>query len=278
LTQARAIETRARVLHAAAVLFDEKGYEATTLNDIVKGSGMTKGAVYHHFSSKAAIAVEIVRHLFDGWPPMLAAIRSGPGDPLEQLIRISFALARSYREDQLVRAAVRLSATREIVDDTLPQPFVGWERMASDMLQAAAAEGVVSPAVSCDAMGRLIVAGFFGAQHVSDVLDRRGDLDERLLVMWETLLPRARGDPANQRAGASVPRPAPQACGGMTGGRDTRPFPRRGRPASELCYTLRAWTTGIRTVPTARRPRRPPDTGDASGDSCWFSPESQHWR
>src|SRR5687767_2147297 len=152
--QARAVETRERVLQAAAVLFDDKGYEATTLNDIVERSGMTKGAVYFHFSSKSAIAVEIVRHLFDSWQPLLADIQAGPGSSLDQLIRVSFELARIYREDDLVRAAVRLSSTREIIDPSLPQPYVGWERLATDMLRAAAEEGVVSPTVSVEDMGR----------------------------------------------------------------------------------------------------------------------------
>lgn len=45
-----------RILDVAQRLFLEKGYDQTTIQDIVDGlKGMTKGAVYHHFKSKEEI-------------------------------------------------------------------------------------------------------------------------------------------------------------------------------------------------------------------------------
>lgn len=49
-------ETAARILDVAMALFLEKGYEKTTIQDIVDGlDGLTKGAIYHHFKSKEEI-------------------------------------------------------------------------------------------------------------------------------------------------------------------------------------------------------------------------------
>ena len=49
-------QTMERILDAAQRLFLEKGYEATTIQDIVDElGGLTKGAIYHHFKSKADI-------------------------------------------------------------------------------------------------------------------------------------------------------------------------------------------------------------------------------
>ena len=49
-------ETVARILDAAQRLFLEKGYDQTTIQDIVDQlGGLTKGAVYHHFKSKEEI-------------------------------------------------------------------------------------------------------------------------------------------------------------------------------------------------------------------------------
>ena len=48
--------TEERILDVAQQLFLEKGYENTTIQDIVDGlGGLTKGAVYHHFKSKEEI-------------------------------------------------------------------------------------------------------------------------------------------------------------------------------------------------------------------------------
>ena len=48
--------TEERILEAAQRLFLEKGYDNTTIQDIVDQlGGLTKGAVYHHFKSKEEI-------------------------------------------------------------------------------------------------------------------------------------------------------------------------------------------------------------------------------
>ena len=46
-------ETVEKILRVSLKLFQEKGYEATTIQDIVDALGMSKGAIYHHFKSKA---------------------------------------------------------------------------------------------------------------------------------------------------------------------------------------------------------------------------------
>ena len=45
-------QTVEKILNAAAALFAEKGYAHTTLQDIIDATGLSKGAVYHHFQSK----------------------------------------------------------------------------------------------------------------------------------------------------------------------------------------------------------------------------------
>jgi AcrR family transcriptional regulator len=51
----RSEATIARLLEAARELFVHDGYEATSLEDIAAAAEVTKGAVYHHFSSKQAL-------------------------------------------------------------------------------------------------------------------------------------------------------------------------------------------------------------------------------
>lgn len=57
--------TEARILDAAQRLFLEKGYEQTTIQDIVAALGdLTKGAVYHHFKSKEEILSAVCDRMF----------------------------------------------------------------------------------------------------------------------------------------------------------------------------------------------------------------------
>ena len=58
-------ETVEKILSAAGRLFLEKGYEQTTIQDIVDNlDGLTKGAVYHHFKSKAEIMDALCDRMF----------------------------------------------------------------------------------------------------------------------------------------------------------------------------------------------------------------------
>ena len=55
-----------KILDAAQVLFLKKGYDNTTIQDIVDElGGLTKGAVYHHFKSKEEIIGEVVRRVLE---------------------------------------------------------------------------------------------------------------------------------------------------------------------------------------------------------------------
>lgn len=58
-------QTLEKILNVAQKLFMEKGFEQTTIQDIVDGlEGMTRGAVYHHFKSKDEIMEALINRMF----------------------------------------------------------------------------------------------------------------------------------------------------------------------------------------------------------------------
>ena len=58
-TKEDAAATRALILEQATVLFEEKGYAATTLDEIAAAAGVTKGAIFHHFKNKKDLFTDI---------------------------------------------------------------------------------------------------------------------------------------------------------------------------------------------------------------------------
>lgn len=69
--------TRQRILEVAAKLFLEKGYEKTTMRDIVEQVNMSKGAIYHHFKSKEEIIKEVYRMQEEQMQSQLSDIQEG---------------------------------------------------------------------------------------------------------------------------------------------------------------------------------------------------------
>jgi AcrR family transcriptional regulator len=54
------VATRERILHAALTVFARKGYHKALVDDIVRASRTSKGAVYHHFPNKEALFLSLV--------------------------------------------------------------------------------------------------------------------------------------------------------------------------------------------------------------------------
>ncbi|GFZ82929.1 hypothetical protein GCM10008018_31110 [Paenibacillus marchantiophytorum] len=54
--------TKLRIIEKSAVLFNNKGYTGTTMQDIIDVTGLTKGAIYRNFASKDEIAIEAFQY------------------------------------------------------------------------------------------------------------------------------------------------------------------------------------------------------------------------
>jgi AcrR family transcriptional regulator len=59
------VEPRQEILRAAARLFQQQGYDATSMNDVAGALKLSKGGLYHHFQSKDEILFHIMSHAMD---------------------------------------------------------------------------------------------------------------------------------------------------------------------------------------------------------------------
>ncbi|MEE1929230.1 TetR/AcrR family transcriptional regulator [Streptomyces sp. TRM 70351] len=75
-----------RLLATATRLFADQGYDRTSVQEIVEGAGVTKGALYHYFGSKDDLLHEIYARLLRLQQERLDAVASG-GGPVEQRLR-----------------------------------------------------------------------------------------------------------------------------------------------------------------------------------------------
>src|SRR5215469_9624394 len=80
-------ESKTRLLDAALRVIRTKGYAATTVDDICRAAGVTKGSFFHHFKSKDELALAAIQH----WESTTEALFAGapyhePSDPLERLL------------------------------------------------------------------------------------------------------------------------------------------------------------------------------------------------
>lgn len=103
-------ETINQILTAALNLFIQKGYEQTSIQDIINElGGLTKGAIYHHFKSKEEILEAVTDHLFKGVDEMLSGVRDDNSlNGLEKLRKISRVSLDNPAQDELASVAPNL--------------------------------------------------------------------------------------------------------------------------------------------------------------------------
>lgn len=125
---------------------------------------------------------------FATWPDLIARHRQSGVSALERLVALSFTVARAFRDDVVVRAGSRLWMERKAIDAPLPTPFVGWIDAVTALLEEARADGSLRADVCARSAAHGIVCAFFGLHTVSDALDRREHIEERLHDLWLLLL------------------------------------------------------------------------------------------
>lgn len=121
--------TEQRILDASLKLFLEKGYEHTTIQDIIDELGdLTKSAIYHHFKSKSDIIEAVMNQLYSGQEKDYEDILNGPGTGLEKLRKLLIVSIKSPGNQMMINAAPHIMKNPrfltkqlfESLDNTVP--------------------------------------------------------------------------------------------------------------------------------------------------------------
>lgn len=102
-------QTVEKILDAAESLFAQKGYTHTTLQDVIDATGLSKGAVYHHFRSKEEIAAKVGDRIGAQVTVQLARIRDDASMTGLQKLQAVFAVSlRPQRQQQILHVLPHL--------------------------------------------------------------------------------------------------------------------------------------------------------------------------
>ncbi|MFD9248154.1 ScbR family autoregulator-binding transcription factor [Streptomyces sp. NPDC059556] len=181
--QARAIRTRRAILESAAAVFAERGYERTTIGEILVRAGVTKGALYFHFASKEDLALGVLDAQMLDEPLTPQPVK------LQELVDQGFLLAHRLQRDPLVRASVALALDSGATGVDRAAPFKAWIDQVSEVLTVAKARGELLVHVDVTDTAELFSGAFAGIQTMSQILCDRKDLTHRVLVLLRHVLP-----------------------------------------------------------------------------------------
>jgi len=144
------------LLDIAVAVFNERGYDATSMDELAARLGITKSAIYHHVSSK----VELLRLALDRALDALFAVTEEPGatsgpaiDRLEHVVRGSVRVLTEQLPFVTLLLRVRGNSP---VEEAALRRRREFDRIVTDLVRAAEEEGDVRPDVDPAVTSRLL--------------------------------------------------------------------------------------------------------------------------
>ncbi|MFI9276213.1 ScbR family autoregulator-binding transcription factor [Kitasatospora sp. NPDC052896] len=211
--QSRAWKTRFALTTAAARAFGAHGYESTSVQEILRAAGLTKGAFYFHFSSKEELASCIVGMEGATWSTLAMRVRAAERSGIRGLIDFSFEASRRLMQDPVARAGTRLRLEGRGFGQPTGRAETQWFFIVMEFLALAQEHGELRPGLDLRATAEVFVETFAGVQLLSDAGSGWLDLERRLTTMWRITLPIL---------------VEPEVCAAFTAGLSARHAPRDG--------------------------------------------------
>ena len=238
--------TRRRLLEAAFQVICRRGFQAAGLNEILELAGLTKGAIYHHFSGKTALGYAVVEEIVGElvarrWISPLSA----GGDSLTMIPRVmrGVVVDMDQREIALGCPLGNLAAEMSAIDDGFARRidaiYQGWRDALTAALSADGGVGDDDP----ERIATFLVASMAGFLALAKVGARRELLLDGITEL-EFYLHQLRTDgaePPAARSRASAPalqppkpEPEPKSEPESKPERDPEPEPRYAPPPAEM--------------------------------------------
>ncbi|HEX6803300.1 MAG TPA: TetR/AcrR family transcriptional regulator [Terriglobales bacterium] len=152
-------EPRQEILRAAARLFQQQGYDATSMNDVAAALKLSKGGLYHHFQSKDEILFNLMNHAMDiteenVLKPVMAI--PDPEQRLRSLIRRHIAVVLSEREREitvLLHENHPLPPTLRKRINARKKDYIHFlENLVAEVQRARGSQGTVTPRAAAFAL------------------------------------------------------------------------------------------------------------------------------
>lgn len=170
----KGIETKERIIRKALNLFHEKGYNLTSMNDIVDETGVKKGNLYFHYNSKEKLVVEVLKEALREYDSFITSRMHGL-TPLSRLISMIQAIVAYHVEKADGRGCIFGNMALEskdgsfVISGFVESVFAAWERNIAELIKNSINAGEISGIDSPECYARVVIAQLEGAVMLSKV-------------------------------------------------------------------------------------------------------------
>jgi TetR/AcrR family transcriptional repressor of nem operon len=164
-------QTRRRIVEAAAPIFNRRGYEGSSLNELMEATGLKKGGIYRHFSSKEELAAEAFDYTWEAaWKARLLHVdeKANGIEKLKQLVA-NFVDYRSPVAGgcPILNTAIDADDGNPVLRARVAKALRSWLSRLQTIVEQAHEHGETRPGVDPKLVATLIVASLEGALMMS---------------------------------------------------------------------------------------------------------------
>lgn len=177
MTKNNSEETRNQILNAALELFSRHGYDAASVKDICDAAQVSKGAFYHHFSSKQALFLQLMERWLLVIDQHIQAARLQAGDIPQAFEAMAGTTGNLYQTADggfpiFLEFWTQANRQPEIWKNAV-EPYHRYMTFFQTLIQEGIHEGSLDPSVNTEDTARIMVALAMGLL-LQALLDPKG--------------------------------------------------------------------------------------------------------
>ena len=175
--------TRRRIVERAAPVFNTKGYAGSSMNDLMRETGLGKGGIYNHFSGKEELALAAFEYAIGLMRERFRVAVSHDEGALERLLAVVDVFGGLVDDPPVaggcpvLNTAVEADDAHPALKDRAAEAANGWLRLVGSIVKDGVASGELGPKTDPRATASVVVATLEGALMLSKLHDDRAHME-----------------------------------------------------------------------------------------------------
>ncbi len=168
-------QTRERILASSAQLFNRQGYFGASLADIMRETGLEKGGIYNHFSSKEQLALESFDYAYGLIQERVRQALSGKFNAIERLLAIVSVFQGIVEDPQvaggcpILNTAIEADDANEVLRDRARSAMDNWRTTIHRIVNKGIERQQIRPGVDADEVASILISTLEGAIMLSNL-------------------------------------------------------------------------------------------------------------
>jgi TetR/AcrR family transcriptional regulator, transcriptional repressor for nem operon len=184
--------TRREIVRNAAPLFNTKGYEGTSLSDLMAATGLQKGGIYRHFASKEELAAEAFDY---AWGKAVRGRLDGLAEVPNSVDRIKKMIANFVERRTgfvaggcpLLNTAIEADDGNALLRSRAKKALQTWSGRITGLVKAGKKRREIDARTDPRRLSQLIIGSLEGALMISRIEANDGALEDARAFLYEYL-------------------------------------------------------------------------------------------